>query len=213
MKENMQDQIRQWFIECRLVSQQTYPFNSHEWLRQSLLHWIVLFTLWTAVHWFELSMVTLSQLTFTLALLKGTRLKLCPEMHEIMKMADLTKFYHTKWMFMDLMILLNFIQICRSKISFTGLTILTNFSQIFQGKISLADSMLWQIFVIFIYLQHAFLDISLHLKLWKLIFSVLRSLKNTYSWVRILLTVCIVLFLVHFCVIWSEEWNESLDEN
>ena len=36
MKENMQDQIRQWFIECRLVSQQTFPFNSHEWPRQSL---------------------------------------------------------------------------------------------------------------------------------------------------------------------------------
>ena len=42
-------------------------------------------------------------------------------------MADLTKSYQTKGMFMNLMILLNFSQICQGKISFTGLMILKNF--------------------------------------------------------------------------------------
>ena len=36
---------------------------------------------------------------------------LCLEMHAVMKMADLTAFCQTKWMFMDLMILSNFSQI------------------------------------------------------------------------------------------------------
>ena len=36
---------------------------------------------------------------------------LCLEVHAVMKMADLTAFCQTKWMFMDLMILSNFSQI------------------------------------------------------------------------------------------------------
>ena len=71
-------------------------------------------------------------ITVTLALLKRGLWTLeiivnLQVLHEIMKMADLTKSYQTKWMFMNLMILLNFSQICRGKISFTGLMILTNF--------------------------------------------------------------------------------------
>ena len=42
---------------------------------------------------------------------------LCLEIHAVMKIADLTAFCQTKWMFMDLMILANFSQIFQSKIS------------------------------------------------------------------------------------------------
>ena len=40
---------------------------------------------------------------------------LCLEIHAVMKIADLTAFCQTKWMFMDLMILANFSQIFKKQ--------------------------------------------------------------------------------------------------
>ena len=74
------------------------------------------------------------------------------------KMADLTNFHLTKWMFIDLMVLVNFSQICHSKISLMKLMILTNFSQVHQSQISLAYLKILTNFHHFS-LPHAFLDI------------------------------------------------------
>ena len=56
-------------------------------------------------------------------------LHLCPNMHIVMKMGDLMKFFQTEWLFMDLTILVNFSQIHQREIRLADLMILTNFLQ------------------------------------------------------------------------------------
>ena len=71
---------------------------------------------------------------------KLSKAHLCPEMYAVTKIADLTTFRQTDWMFMDL-------------------TILANIGQIRQSKISLADFVDFDAFSPFS-LRQAFLDIS-----------------------------------------------------
>ena len=72
-------------------------------------------------------------------------------MHAVTKVADLTKFRQTKYMFMDLTILAHYSQIRQSAISLAELTSLTSFSQIRRSEISLADlTIFYRIFPIFV---------------------------------------------------------------
>lgn len=56
---------------------------------------------------------------------------LCPEIHAVTKVTDLTRRRQTEWMFIDLTILTNFRQICQSEISLAELTILATFLSLF----------------------------------------------------------------------------------
>ena len=67
-------------------------------------------------------------------------------MHAVTKMADFTKFCQSKWIFMNLIILVNFSQISQSRISLVELTIFTNWSQILHSTIGQADLTLLRIF-------------------------------------------------------------------
>jgi len=65
----------------------------------------------------------------------GLPTSLCPEMQAVTKMADLTKFCRTEWMFMDLTILTNFCQIRQSKISFKSARQSRRFWRIFASHV------------------------------------------------------------------------------
>ena len=65
---------------------------------------------------------------------KLSKAHLCPEMHAVTKMADLTTFRQTDWMLMDLTILANIGQIRQSKISLADLTISTHFPHFRYGR-------------------------------------------------------------------------------